>query len=169
MGSPAIAKFGGISAQKQALAKTSMARLSVVESEVRTGERRQQQLLTILVSPFTRDYRRPHEAWRTGVRTTLTVRLAQACRPRCLQMMAFGPSGLDFVSGLRLRIIDANLQRRKTAFQLKGAAFGTFPRIELGLDSPIDFNSEPGRRKLAGTRVHIDIRKSCVATEYWLL
>ena len=54
------------------------------------------------------------------------------------------PSDLHLVPGFGARVIDANLQVRKTALQRDGAAFGTFSGIEFGLDSPIDLESEPG-------------------------
>jgi len=71
--------------------------------------------------------------------------------------MALKPSGLDLVPGIRLRVIDANLQGWKAALQFDGTGFGTLPGVEFGLDSPIDFNGKPGFRKFVGTKRHIDV------------
>ena len=57
--------------------------------------------------------------------------------------MAFEPSGLDFVPGLRLRIIDANLQGRKATLQLDGTGLGAFSGVKFGLGSSIDFKAKP--------------------------
>ena len=56
--------------------------------------------------------------------------------------MASNPSGLHLMPGFAARVIDANLQVRKTALQRDGAAFGAFSGIEFGLNSPIDLESE---------------------------
>ena len=43
--------------------------------------------------------------------------------------MAFNYSGLDVVPRLRLRVIEANSERRETAFQLDGTVLGTLSRF----------------------------------------
>lgn len=73
------------------------------------------------------------------------------------RLMAPSLSGLDLVPGFRARVIDANLQVRKTALQRDGAAFGAFSGIEFGLDSPIDLKRELCRWKLVGRRSHVRI------------
>jgi hypothetical protein len=60
-------------------------------------------------------------------------------------MMASNPSGLHLVPEFGARVIDANLQVRKTALHRDGAAFGAFSGIEFGLNSPVDLESEPSR------------------------
>jgi hypothetical protein len=52
------------------------------------------------------------------------------------RVTALKPSGLDLVPGIRLRVIDANLQRRKAAFQFDGTGFSTFSGVEFGLIRP---------------------------------
>ena len=69
--------------------------------------------------------------------------------------------------GVRARVIDANLQVRKTALQRDGAAFGPFSGVEFGLDPPIDLKSEACRWKLVGRRSHVDVREHAEAQ--WLL
>jgi hypothetical protein len=71
--------------------------------------------------------------------------------------MAIVPSGLDLMPGFRVRVVDANLQGRKAALQFDGAAFGAFSCAELGLDSPVDLKSKPGRWKFVGSERHIDV------------
>jgi hypothetical protein len=73
---------------------------------------------------------------------------------------ALKPSGLDLVPGIRLRVIDANLQRRKAAFQFDGTGFGTFSGVEFGLDSPVDFNGKSGFWKFVRTKRHVDVPRS---------
>ena len=72
-------------------------------------------------------------------------------------MMAFEPSGLDLVPGIRLRVIDANLQCWKAALQLDGSGFGTFPGVEFGFDLPVDFNGKSGFWKFVRTKRHVDV------------
>jgi len=72
-------------------------------------------------------------------------------------MVAFAPSGLDVVPGLRLRVIDANLQGRKAALQLDGACFGAFSGVKFGLDSSIDFKGKPSFWKLIERKRHVDV------------
>jgi hypothetical protein len=43
------------------------------------------------------------------------------------------------VPGIRLRVIDANLQGCKAPLQFDGTGFGTFSGVEFGLDSSVDF------------------------------
>jgi hypothetical protein len=71
--------------------------------------------------------------------------------------MALKPSGLDLVPGVRLRVIDANLQGWKAAFQFDGTGFGTFSGVEFGLDSPVNFKGKPGFGKFVGTKRHVDV------------
>jgi hypothetical protein len=49
------------------------------------------------------------------------------------------------VSRLRSGIVDAYLKHRKTTFQFDGTLLGTFLGAELGLQAPIDFESETAR------------------------
>ena len=57
---------------------------------------------------------------------------------------------------LRLRVIEANSERRKTAFQLDGTVLGTLSSIELGFDLSIDLNGETGLWKFVRTRSHAE-------------
>ena len=68
--------------------------------------------------------------------------------------------------GIRLRVIDANLQGWKAALQLDGTAFGTFSGIEFGLDSPVDFKGKPCFRKLVGSKRHVDVPLHRVCKSY---
>ena len=54
---------------------------------------------------------------------------------------------LDFVPRLRLRVIEANSERRETALQLAGTVLGTLSGIEFGFDSPVNFKGESVRWK----------------------
>jgi hypothetical protein len=58
---------------------------------------------------------------------------------------------------LRLGVIEANSERRETAFQLDGTVLGTLSGIELGFDSSVDLNGESSLWKFVGTRRHIGI------------
>jgi hypothetical protein len=72
------------------------------------------------------------------------------------RITALKPSGLDLVPGIRLRVIDANLQGWKAALQFDGTGFGTFSGVEFGLDSSVDFKDKPGFRKFVGAKCHVD-------------
>jgi hypothetical protein len=72
-------------------------------------------------------------------------------------MMAFEPSGLNLVPGLRLRVIDTNLQGRKAALQLDGTGFGAFSDVKFGLDSSIEFKGKPSFWKHIGRKRHVDV------------
>ena len=72
-------------------------------------------------------------------------------------MIAFELSGLDLMPGIRLRVIDTNVQGWKAALQFNGTAFGTFSGIESCLDSPVDFDGKPSFRKFVGTKRHVDV------------
>ena len=65
--------------------------------------------------------------------------------------------GSDLVAGFRQRVVDANLERRKAAFQLDRTAFRAFPGIKFGLDSTIDFKSKAGLWKFVGMKRHVDV------------
>jgi hypothetical protein len=58
---------------------------------------------------------------------------------------------------LRLCVIEANSERRETAFQYDGTILGTLSGIEFGFDPPVDFKAEPGRWKFVGTRRHVGV------------
>jgi hypothetical protein len=60
------------------------------------------------------------------------------------------------VPRLRPRVIEANSERRETAFQLDGTVLGTLSSIELGLDSSIDLNGESRLWKFVRTRSHAE-------------
>jgi len=53
-------------------------------------------------------------------------------------------SYLDLVPRLRFRVIEANSERRETAFQLDGTVLGSLSSIEFGFDSSVDLNGESG-------------------------
>jgi hypothetical protein len=77
----------------------------------------------------------------------------------CLQTIAFNaPQALDVVPRLRLCVIEANSERRKTAFQLDGTVLGTLSGIELGFDSSVDLNGESGLWKFVRTRSHAEVQ-----------
>ncbi len=57
---------------------------------------------------------------------------------------------------LRLRVIEANSERREPALQLDGTVLGTLSGIEFGFDSPIDFEGKPAFRRFVGTKRHVD-------------
>jgi hypothetical protein len=77
-------------------------------------------------------------------------------------------SGLDVVPRLRLCVIEANSERRKTAFQLDGTVLGTLSGIELGFDSSVDLNGESGLWKFVRTWSHAEVQNFCVVVQ-WLL
>ncbi|MEH2513979.1 hypothetical protein V1291_005333 [Nitrobacteraceae bacterium AZCC 1564] len=62
---------------------------------------------------------------------------------------------MDFVPQLRRSVIDADLQRRKAAFQLDCAPFGAFLGTEFGLDATIDLERIPGLREIRGMKNHV--------------
>ena len=77
-------------------------------------------------------------------------------------------SGLDVVPRLRLCVIEANSERRKTAFQLDGTVLGTLSGIELGFDSSVDLNGESGLWKFVRTWSHAEVQNFCLVVQ-WLL
>ena len=68
----------------------------------------------------------------------------------------------------RLSVIEANSERRKTAFQLDGTVLGTLSGIELGFDSSVDLNGESSLWKVVQTWSHAKVQNFCVVVQ-WLL
>ena len=63
--------------------------------------------------------------------------------------------------------MEANSERRETAFQLDGTVLGTLSSIELGFESSVDLNGESGLWKFVRTRSHAEAQFFVVAQ--WLL
>jgi hypothetical protein len=77
-------------------------------------------------------------------------------------------SGLDVVPRLRLCVIEANSERRETAFQLDGTVLGTLSGIELGFDSSVDLNGESSPLEVRSNEEPCRSPEFCVVVQ-WLL
>jgi hypothetical protein len=151
--------FGGISARKQAQAWTSTIASLSAGSGLFVCERRRRQLLANIAYMSVFGHRRSYDE----ATDDLLVARRSTCRHTNVkwisgQMMVLTPLRPGSRAAIASPRIEANSERRETAFQLDGTILSTLSGIELGFDSSLDLNGESSLWKFVRTRSHAEVR-----------